>query len=181
MIWEELFNTEPIIQPTIQPAMKIATSRMANFSHWLPKNRNVTIGLAIAIPGLAIILTRAPVIDTIKRTWKRTTARISKKPNAPSKSSKGPTPKPDVSRQDSHTDDFLPKAPKNPFQSKKASVPRTPTFEAMEPEMPDSASISSEGSSEHKQKKLRMPKNIKRAWQNRPQFGHAHESPMSPE
>lgn len=50
----------------------------------------------------------------------------------------------------------------------------------------DSFSVGSGDSSEHKPRKLRVGKNLKRAWSNRP-FAHAHEqteplvSPLSPE
>ena len=76
-------------------------------------------------------------------------------------------------------------APAAPAAPATPATPGTASVEPFSPFTPDSASINSESSSEHSQKrKFRLGQNIKKRWQNRP-FGHGHgygssESPLSP-
>lgn len=166
--------------------MKMATSQISNISHWLPRSQNARIGLAITVPAVAILLCTTPVTSTLFRAWKRIVGK------APSKETTSITP----SQDDRESDGIPPKLPAKTYKlSTAASIaafepqepPQLPskafeptastaTFEPVEPRTPDAVSISSDASSEraHKQRKLRLGKNIKKAWQNR-RFGHAPE------
>lgn len=74
-----------------------------------------------------------------------------------------------------------PSSPKKSYAAAAAASTATPIVEPLSPFTPDTASINSESSSEHSQKrKFRLGQNIKKRWQNRP-FGHgSSESPLSP-
>lgn len=160
---------------------------MPNISHWLLRSRNTKIGLAITLPAVAILLCTTQVTSILAPTWK---CIIGKAPIEETMT----TP----SQDDHELDDIPPKLPTKAhkpstataaasFESQEPS--RLPSkafqpnnaaaaapFEPKEPRTPDNISISSDASSEraHKQRKLRLGKNIKKAWQNRP-FGHAAE------
>lgn len=168
--------------------MKLATSQASNISHWLPRARNARIGLAITLPAVAILLCTTAVTSILFRTWKR----IIRK--APIEESTTTTP----SQDDHESDDVPPKPPAKAYKpstasttaafepQKSLSLPSkafqptataaTAPLEPQEPRTPDNISISSDASSEraHKQGKLSLGKNIKKAWQNR-SFGHAAE------
>lgn len=202
MIWDRPSTSIPI-----QPAMELATSRVIGASHWASNNRNVKIGLAIAIPSFLLLLATTPATRTLAQAWKRVTGQTSKEkaacserndyrtnngpPQVPKKSyaaaaADAPRSKKRVTRQEElilpgrgeySTSDHTPRSPEKSY----ASAAAAPSWEPMSPLTPDDSSINSENSSEHTHKqKFKLGKNIKKRWQNRP-FGHgSSESPLSP-
>jgi hypothetical protein len=75
---DSFWNRSPTNTP-IQPAMELATSRVLGVSHWMSTNRNVKIGLAVAVPSLILLISTTPVANGIVQTWKRVTGQTSKK------------------------------------------------------------------------------------------------------
>lgn len=167
----------------IKPTMKLAVTRFSKISNWwVSINRNAKVGLAIAIPGLVLLLFTTPFTQKLAEAWKRAQAKLGlKKGSSRSKSSGGPPkpPKKETHRPDyfkHNTDSILPGISRKSYADAASAG-----VEPISPLTPDNASISSEGSSEHSHKqKFKLGKNIKKRWQNRP-FGHgSSESPLSP-
>lgn len=73
-----IFWNRPFVSTTIQPVMKIATSRIHDISHWLStNNKHVKIGLAIILPSVALLLTATPITNKLAQAWRRATRRPS--------------------------------------------------------------------------------------------------------
>lgn len=183
-----------------QHTMEIASSRILNASHWLSANRNVTIGLAIGLPSLVLLLSTTPVTSGLAQTWRRVTGRTSSKieatrpergetrsydkpPELPKKSygqlsSEKRAIRPDHSEPRAKTNNYKNNSPQSPKKSYAAAAAATPaSIEPVLPLTPDDASITSDASSEHSHKqKFRLGQNIKKRWQNRP-FGHGSTEP----
>jgi len=70
------------IQPVIRPVMELATSRMLGISHWISSNKHVKIGLAVALPGLVLILSTTPITTKLAQAWRRATGKPSSKKEA---------------------------------------------------------------------------------------------------
>lgn len=100
----DTFWNRPSATAPVQPAMEIATSRMLVISHWLSTNKHVKIGLAIAVPGLVLILTTTPITTKLAQAWKRATEQ---------KSPKKDFTRPERAERD--TNDKPPKLPKKSY------------------------------------------------------------------
>jgi hypothetical protein len=206
-----LFNRSPAIAANtpVQPAMELATSRVLGVSHWISANRNVKIGLAIAVPSLILLLSTTPVADGLTKTWRRVTGQTKvektrpergesrtydKPPELPKKSyghlpSGKKTARQERSEQGMSSNNNnktiindITNRPQSPKKSYAAAVSAVPAcYEPVIPLTPDDASFNSDASSEHSHKqKFRLGQNIKKRWQNRP-FGHSSsENVMSP-
>jgi hypothetical protein len=92
----DTFWNRPAATAPIQPAMELATSRMVGISHWLSTNKHVKIGLAIAVPGLVLILTTTPITTKLAQAWKRATRRSSPEESTarPKRAERGTNDKP---------------------------------------------------------------------------------------
>ena len=73
-----LWNRSPVNTP-IQPVMELATTQVLGVSHWMSTNRNVKIGLAIALPSLVLLITTTPIANGLAQTWRRVTGKPSTK------------------------------------------------------------------------------------------------------
>lgn len=242
---DNFWNRPSAITP-VRPIMEFATSRIYGISHWLSNsNKHVKTGLAIALPGVVLLLATTPITNKLAKAWRRATrqpypekqatrpeqveqATNDKLPELPKKSygqlssgkmearlersehgtndkppglPKKPSEQllsrkrgahPERSEHVINNDNIVynntsggnsrrPESPKKSYAAAAATPTATASVELLSPFTPDSASINSESSSEHSQKrKFRLGQNIKKRWQNRP-FGHgSSESPLSP-
>lgn len=175
----------------LQPTTRIQTSTPATAMHWLLSDNRARLGLGLAVIAIPCalfafspFLTRGYRTLTTKRESKQDPVR---KPLPTPPSKHGLTATPTATPAPATTTALDEQETGMQAGALPLHLPPQPTARAPSPDHdpfnyqlePDTFSLSSGASSETKPKKLRVGKNLKRAWNNRP--FHAAEPTLSPE